>query len=326
VRPWPRLVGAAHEPGGRSEWTVARLSLIISRMNGPQGGIFALGTASHAYLEFDAIDGGEATPLVTAVASLREPRTTMGGVNLVAGFRPELWRAVVPDDSPQMEGFNRHLVGPDGYTMPGTQHDAVLWLSGSAYDVVFDVARGAIGDLRLLASVAEETSSWPYHHDLDLTGFIDGTENPSLVDAPDDVLIAEGSPGEGGTILLLQKWSHDVVAWEELPVARQEQVIGRTKRDSVELVDRPDESHVGSTDQERFGKIFRRNMPYGTVTEHGTMFVGFSAEQHRLDAMLESMAGLTNGIRDALTYFTKPVTGAYYFVPSADALRRRIEI
>ena len=245
----------------------------------------------------------------------------MGGVNLVAGFRPELWRAVAPDDAPAIEGFNRELTGPDGYTMPATQHDAVLWLSGSAYDVVFDVARGAIGELAEVASVAEETSSWPYRHDRDLTGFIDGTENPSLIEAPDVAVIPEGSPGAGGTILLLQKWSHDAVAWGSLPVSRQEQVIGRTKLDSVELDDRPPESHVGRTDQERFGDIFRRNMPYGTVTQHGTMFVGFTADQRRLASMLESMAGMTDGTRDALTYYTRPVTGAYYFVPSIDALR-----
>jgi porphyrinogen peroxidase len=293
-------------------------------MSGPQSGIFALGTASHAYLEFDVIDEGAAATLVPAVAGLREPRTTMGGVNLVAGFRPELWRAVVPDDSPDMEGFNLDLVGSEGYRMPATQHDAVLWLSGSAYDVVFDVARGAIGELGSVASVAEETSSWPYRHDRDLTGFIDGTENPSLIDAPDIALIPEGSPGAGGTVLLLQKWSHDAVAWESLPVDRQEQVIGRAKLDSVELEDRPTESHVARTDQDQFGKIFRRNMPYGTVTEHGTMFVGFSAEQRRLASMLETMAGLTDGTRDALTYFTTPVTGAYYFIPSTEALRRCI--
>jgi len=293
-------------------------------MNVPQSGIFALGTASHAYLEFDVIDEGAGRALLTAVAGLREPRTTMGGVNLVAGFRPELWRALVPDNAPEMEDFNRDVVGPDGYTMPATQHDAVLWLSGGAYDVVFDVARGAIAELGSVASVAEETSSWPYRHDRDLTGFIDGTENPSLIDAPDVALIPEGSPGAGGTILLLQKWSHDAAAWESLPVARQEQAMGRTKLDSVELEDSPPESHVGRTDQDQFGKIFRRNMPYGTVTDHGTMFVGFGAEQRRLASMLESMAGLVDGTRDALTYYTKPVTGAYYFIPSTEALRQCI--
>ncbi|MGB2875856.1 MAG: hypothetical protein WBB76_10335, partial [Gaiellaceae bacterium] len=109
-------------------------------MGTAQGGIFALGTPSHAYLEFDASGAPAAEDLVRAIASLREPRTTMGGVNLVAGFRPELWREVAPDDAPaELEGFGEDVVGVDGFVMPATQHDAVLWLSGSAYDVIFDV-------------------------------------------------------------------------------------------------------------------------------------------------------------------------------------------
>jgi putative iron-dependent peroxidase len=98
-------------------------------------------------------------------------------------------------------------------------------------------------------------------------------------------------------------------------------VIGRRKSDSVELDPKPDDSHVASTDQDRFGKVFRRNMPYGTVTDHGTMFVGFCAEQRPLQAMLESMAGADDGTRDALTRYTTPLTGAYYFVPSTESLR-----
>jgi putative iron-dependent peroxidase len=292
-------------------------------MRTPQGGIFALGTASHAYLEFDVSDKSKGPDLVKAIGSLREPRTTMGGVNLVAGFRPELWSKAAPDDAPaQVEGFNKDVIGIDGFVMPATQHDAVLWLSGSAYDVIFDVARGAIAELKEMASVVEEISSWPYQHDRDLTGFIDGSENPTLMDAPEVALIPQGNPGAGGTILLLQKWAHDTAAWESLAVTQQEQVIGRKKLDSVELEEKAPDSHVASTDQDRFGKIFRRNMPYGTVTDHGTMFVGFSAEQRRLSSMLESMAGLTTGVRDTLTRYTRPLTGAYYFVPSTERVRQ----
>jgi putative iron-dependent peroxidase len=286
-----------------------------------QAGIFALGTASHAYLEFDALDGRDPRDLVGAIASLREPRTTMGGVNLVAGFRPELWRSVVPDGAPPATGFDEDLLGVDGFVMPATQHDAVLWLSGSAYDVVFDVSRMAIRALAGLATIAEETSSWSYQHDRDLTGFIDGTENPSLIDAPEPVVVPEGAPGAGGTILLLQKWAHDAAAWEALPDAQQELVMGRRKLDSVELDPKPDDSHVASTDQDRFGKIFRRNMAYGTVTDHGTMFVGFCADQRPLAEMLGSMAGRDDGTRDALTRYTRPLTGAYYFVPSTESIR-----
>jgi porphyrinogen peroxidase len=292
-------------------------------MASPQGGIFALGTASHAYLEFDLADGRAEAELVAAIASLREPRTTMGGINLVAGFRPELWSRVVPEDAPDgLSGFNEPLAGVDGFAMPATQRDAVLWLSGASYDVVFDAARDAITWLDKLAVLAEETSSWPYRHDRDLTGFIDGTENPTLIEAPGEVLIPTGEPGAGGTVLLLQKWAHDAAAWESLPVEGQEQVMGRTKLDSVELDPRPADSHVARTDQEEFGKIFRRNMPYGSVGDHGTMFVGFSRTPTPLQSMLESMAGIAAAPRDALTRYTRPLTGAYYFVPSVESLLR----
>jgi porphyrinogen peroxidase len=292
-------------------------------MNTPQSGIFALGTASHAYLEFDLQPGKAGLALVTAMADLREPRTTIGGVNLVSGFRPELWRDLAPDGLPaDLTGFNHDLVGPDGYLMPATQHDAVLWLSGSSYDVVFDEARQAINSLASLASVGAETSSWPYRRFRDLTGFEDGTKNPSLLEAPSVALIPDGAPGAGGTILLLQQWSHDAAAWESLPVVSQEKVIGRTKAESIELDPQTPDSHVARTDQEIFGNIFRRNMPYGTVTNHGTMFVGFSPDQVPLSSMLDSMAGVGDGVRDALTRYTKPLTGAFYFIPTTEAIRQ----
>jgi putative iron-dependent peroxidase len=288
-------------------------------MASSQTGIFALGTAAHAYLELDATSDEAA--LVAAVASLREPRTTMGGVNLVAGFRPELWRELRPEDTPaDAAGFNADIAGIESFVMPATQHDAVLWISGGSYDVVFDVARAAIAALGDLATVGEETSSWSYHHDLDLTGFIDGTENPTLVEALQVVAVPEGSPGAGGSTLLLQKWQHDATVWEALGVERQEDVIGRRKADSVELDPRPADSHVASTDQDTFGKILRRNMAYGTVTDHGTMFVGFAAAREPLQAMLESMAGLKSGARDALTRYTTPVSGAYYVIPSIESI------
>jgi putative iron-dependent peroxidase len=290
----------------------------------PQAGIFALGTSSHAYLEFDLLDASKLEQFAAQLSAIHEPRTTTGGVNFVIGFRPELWRALVPNDTPpDAQGFNSEIRGVEDFVMPATQHDALVWLSGSAYDVLFDMARSVVSDLAGLASLADETASWPYRHDRDLTGFIDGSENPSLLDAPAAALIPEGVPGAAGSILLLQKWKHKSAEWEALTIDRQEHIMGRSKLDSTEMENKPEDSHVARTDQDDFGKIFRRNMPYGGVQDHGTMFVGFSAEQKRLSRMLDSMAGLINGTRDALTRFTDPLTGAYYFVPSVEALRRQ---
>jgi putative iron-dependent peroxidase len=96
--------------------------------------------------------------------------------------------------------------------------------------------------------------------------------------------------------------------------------MGRRKTDSEELSPKPPASHVARNDQDRLGKIFRRNVAYGDVHNHGTIFVGFCARQHILASMLEAMVGLDGGPRDALTLFTRALTGAYYFIPSADAL------
>ena len=291
-------------------------------MTTPQIGIFALGTSAHAYLEFDLRGGAQARDLVTAVADLHEPRTTLGGVNLVSGFRPQLWRDVVPDGLPAgVTGFDADISGAGGYVMPATQHDAALWIAGSAYDVVFDAAHGCIASLAPVASIAAETSGWAYRQHHDLTGFVDGTKNPSLLRAPEVALVPEGRPGAGGSVLLLQRWAHDVRDWEELPATAQEAVIGRTKPDSIELDPAPSDSHVARTDQEKFGEIFRRNVAYGSVLDHGTMFVGFCASQRPLAAMLDSMAGVGDGVRDALTKYARAMTGAYYFVPSSDAIR-----
>ena len=69
---------------------------IMSGMYTPQAGIFALGTSSHAYLEFDILDAKKRKEFASTISAIREPRTTTGGVNFVIGFRPELWRDIVP--------------------------------------------------------------------------------------------------------------------------------------------------------------------------------------------------------------------------------------
>lgn len=217
----------------------------------PQAGIFALGTSSHAYLEFDLVGPTRWKEFASTISAIREPRTTTGGVNFVIGFRPELWRNIVPDDAPSaMEGFNEDIRGTEGFVMPATQHDALVWLSGSAHDVVFYMARSVVSDLDGQAALTDETSSWSYRHHRDLTGFIDGSENPTLLDAPAAALLPEGVPGAAGSILPLQKWQHEISAWEALPVDQQERIMGRTKPDSVELENKPADSHVARTDQD----------------------------------------------------------------------------
>ncbi len=293
----------------------------------PQSAIFALGDASYIYLEFLIVPGVEPQQLVEAVANIHEPRTTVGGVNFACGFRPSLWRALAPDDTPaDARDFDRPYVGPDGFTMPATQRDLWLYFSGASYDIVWQSARDAVANLHGIATLASDIDGWSYQHSRDLTGFEDGTENPSLLQAPDVALVPAGQPGAAASVLLVQKWRHELT-WDDLTTRQQELIMGRTKTESIELSadEMPADSHVSRAKDVVDGeerKIFRRNTPYGNVREFGTVFVGFSAQQSRLDRMLVRMVGIEGGVRDALTRFTTPLTGAYYVVPSVTALMR----
>lgn len=295
-------------------------------MRTPQAGIFALGTGAHSYLEFDALPGVAPVDVVSAIAGLDAPQETTGGVNLVVGFAPGLWRAAggsIPDAA---HGFDAPVTGPDGFSMPATQRSLWVWCAGHAYDRVFDVSLEVISTLAATARLVTETQGWTYREGRDLTGFIDGSENPTLREAPAVALVPDGQPGAGGSVVLIQLWSHDAAAWAALDDAEQERVIGRTKPDSVEIPDevRSASSHVTRNVIEDDGggelEIFRRNAPYGGPGEHGTVFIGFSADQERLSRMLDRMAGIPDGVRDDLTRYTSALTGAYYFVPCVEDL------
>jgi putative iron-dependent peroxidase len=291
-----------------------------------QAGIFALGDAAHGFFEFSLRQGADPAAAATALVSVREPRATVGGANRVIGFRPSLWRELSPDDAPEnVHDFDRPIEGPGGYSMPATQADIWVWFSAASYDVAFDMGKEAVAVVVPYAELVREQRGWSYRRNRDLTGFEDGTKNPTLDEAPEIVLIPDGQRGAGGSVLLFQVWRHLTNAFDALAQDVQEAVIGRTKRDSIELDDArmPPDSHVSRTTVVVDGTerdIFRRNVPYGTVSDHGTLFIGFSADQARMHRMLEQMAGI-DGPRDALTRYTTPLTGAYYFIPSVQALR-----
>lgn len=283
-----------------------------------QPGILAFGTTNHVYVELDLRPDADLSTLLTVMGNLAGGITTGAGYMLVLGFRPELWRRLDPATCPEgVHGFDEPIVGPDGFTMPATQHDLILWLASGARDVLFDGVQSAVAALADHAVVVEEEAGWAYRGHRDLTGFVDGTENPPLCEIPDHALYSDGSAA-GASLLLVQRWPHEP-GWAELSTEAQEAAIGRTKVDDVELDPKPETSHAARTDQDEIGTIVRRNMPYGTGAEHGTMFVGLTNDQSVMHRMLERMAGI-EGPRDELTRYTHADTGSYYVLPPLAAL------
>jgi putative iron-dependent peroxidase len=212
--------------------------------------------------------------------------------------------------------------GPGG-TAPATQHDIWVWVHGSGDDLTLDAARAVTAVLSPVARLALEQPGFAYRDGRDLTGFIDGTENPPVADAHDVAIIPEGEVGAGGSFVIAMRWVHDLAAFGALEVAEQEGVIGRSKPDSVELADdvKPPNAHIARVvvDDEHGDEleIFRRSVPFGTVAELGLYFIAFSADISRFEIMLARMFGtIGDGISDRLLEFSRPVSGSLYFAPA----------
>ena len=287
----------------------------------PQPGIFAQGTRAHSHLEFDLRPDVSADAVASGLVGLAQPSGTAGGVNIVVGFGRSCWQRItagtLPDDAgdlPEIPGVAR------------TQHDLWVWIHGTGDDVLFDVARTVTAMLAPIAMLAAETNGFVYHDGRDLTGFIDGTENPPIEDAVAVATFPDTHALAGGSVAITQRWAHDLVAFHAQSVEEQECVIGRTKPDSIELADdvKPPTAHIARVVIEEDGEeleIYRRSVPYGTVTEHGLYFVAFSGDPSRFDKMLRRMFGAAgDGLHDRLTDFTRPVSGARYFVPSVETI------
>jgi putative iron-dependent peroxidase len=297
----------------------------VSELILPQFGIFAQGAYAHHFLEFDLHPDVTAAEAVASFKRLRVPEVSAGGVNLVIGFGARALREIAPHLAAGVAEFGG-LEGPDGHSAPATPHDAWLWLSASAPDITWEHARAAVGAVADVARLAAERSCFTYRRGRDTTGFIDGTANRPLRSAGEVALVPPDRPGAGGSHVLAMRWIHDLDAFDRLAVAQQQGVIGRTKPDSVELegADKPPTAHIARVETSVGGhelEIFRRSVPYGTASEYGLYFVAFSADPSRYDRMLARMFGTAgDGVRDRLTDFSRPVSGAYYFAPSLNAL------
>ncbi|MFF5515529.1 Dyp-type peroxidase [Streptomyces coeruleorubidus] len=142
--------------------------------------------------------------------------------------------------------------------------------------------------------------------------------------AADAALVGAEDPGfRGGSYALVQKYLHDVDAWDALAVEAQEKVIGRSKLTDLEL-DAPG-SHkdvntvLGPDGSEQ--KILRAVMPFGRPGhgEFGTYFVAYARTPDIPETMLRKMLldGPGSG-PDPLLDYSRAVTGSLFFAPPTE--------
>lgn len=245
--------------------------------------------------------------------------------HVLFGFGRELWNALSPAGTPKSYQPFSQIRNPQA-VIPSTQGDLWVWFQGNSHAWNLDAACNLDQILREIGLKQNlEVMGFARFENRDYTGFIDGTENPVDEDAIAAALI-EG--GGGASFGFTQHWIHDLHAFGQLSLTDQEQVIGRTKADSVELDGEimPNTSHVSRTDATVDGvkqKIVRRSVPHGNLEKRGLHFVAFACDINRIQVQLERMYGVSDdGLHDRLTEFSTPVSGSYWYVPSANQLSK----
>ena len=294
----------------------------------PQAGIFTDASTHHYYLEYQVANTTDLALLRRALANVRDlPGQPDTGVQAtVLGFSPDLWRRLSTDAPPQPFDDFTPLEGSSGQRAMATQADLWIWLQGNRHDANFARALQVNDLLAAQLQLRLDLHGFVYGASRDLTGFEDGTANPKGSDRYAAAVVPEGQPGTGGSLVVTQRWVHDLGRFLALPQVDQEAVIGRTKDDSIELEGdaMPVDSHVIRTDVKQDGialKIYRRSVPYGNMTEHGLYFVAFACSQHRFRIIYERMYGATaDGLHDRLVGYSQAITGSYWFAPSVEDL------
>jgi porphyrinogen peroxidase len=217
----------------------------------------------------------------------------------------------------------------EGRVAPATPGDLLFHIRAARMDLCFELATQIMARLSDAVTVADEVHGFRYFEHRDLLGFVDGTENPAGRLAYDSVIIGDEDPAfAGGSYVLVQKYLHDMDAWNALTTEQQENVIGRSKLADIEQDDSVKLTSAHSalttiTENGREIKIVRDNMPFGHVgtDEYGTYFIGYSCSPATIELMLQNMfIGRPPGNYDRILDVSTAVTGGLFFVPPAPLL------
>lgn len=238
-----------------------------------------------------------------------------------------LWDAVSPDARP--EGFTEFRAMRDGRReAPATGGDLLLHAASREPGPCLDLAQRFRDALGKRVKVLEEVQAFRYRDYRDLTGFIDGTANPSGRRRAAAALLPEGHPFAGGSFVFTQRYVFRRRKWEKLSTEEQEWVIGRRKETGRELPDRdkPPSAHIARVEIEEQGReleILRHGLPYGATREQGAFFLAYTRDLAIPTRMLSRMIGTSgDGHHDRLLRYVRAKSGAHFFAPSLDTLRR----
>ena len=306
-------------------------------MSQPQKGICAEPNLHAQYLMFNVVDDcdSEIRQKLSKLLDVFEyydneyyEAMVSGVVAIGSNYWMELYPGLIPVELapfPDMSCEDRHA--------PVVPCDLFVQIRADRADICHEVGVAIYDLLDEHVELIEQIKGFRYLDGRDLTGFVDGTENPRGMKKLDVAIVGDNDPDFcGGSYIHVQRYRHNLEKWNQLKVKQQESIVGRTKTDDVEFSneDKAEFAHTRRSNiKDENGKsieILRQSMPYGNMKVQGLYFVSCASSPKPFAQMLRSMIfGNEEGVYDKLLDFTSAETGAAFFAPSIQFIKRNSE-
>lgn len=300
-------------------------------MSQPQKGVCAEPSLHAIYLLFNVIDEDTArvrsklAQLLNIFEYFDEEHyeaMVSGMVAIGSNFWLELYPGLIPVELapfPDLHCDDRHA--------PAEPCDLFIQIRADRADICHLMGMEVCQLLRDQTELVEQVKGFRYLEGRDLTGFVTDADNPKGMKKLDVAIVGDNDPDfAGGSYVHVQRYRHDLLKWQQLDLARQEMIMGRSKDDNRRLSDSQMAafSHAARAgDAATASKMLSHSMPYGDMQTHGLMLVCCCNSAQPFVERLKSMIfGDQDGNYDKWLDYTNAESGAAFFAPSVQFIKR----
>ena len=244
-------------------------------------------------------------------------------VSGVLAIGTDYWYELYPDIIPkELAPFpDIHCEDRNAPNSPG---DLFILIKADRIDICHAIGVEIVQLLKPHVDLYEEVRGFRYLDGRDLTGFVDGAENPRGMKKFDVAIVGADDPEfTGGSYLHIQRYQLNMQKWQLLPIAKQQQIMGRQKIDNrlLDTADLATDSFTArvqiTTPNKNNSALLTQNMPYGDMSTQGLYCVFCANSPLPFIKLLKSrIFGDDEGHYDKLLDYITAETGGAFFAPS----------
>ncbi len=292
-----------------------------------QSGVCAEANLHGLHLFFNVLEGQDEA-LRAALANcgrLQEELEDRFSESMLSSFvavGAQYWPHIYPEFIPKGLHSFPHFPQAE-HAVHSQPFDLLYVIRSDREDVNHIFAQSVLHMLNGMVELVAHVRAFRFLDGRDFNGFIYGADTPRGRTKREVALVHNPNAADHlGSYIHVQRVKFDLMRWQALSLAEQEQLMGRTRLDN-DLLSEPGEfNHAQATelkDQQGKPLLLNQSMPFGDVFEQGSLYMSCSARGDAFAEVLQSRLG--EGQRyDPILDYSSADMGSAFFAPSLEFL------